>query len=104
MPELLNFNFFHHFALNSCVRKLISTERESDGERVCNEWILNFKKIRLNKYFLILIIVCCCPLLVTPEIERKRIKIEKELGMRRVPCGRQPCVDPGFGERRQQRR
>ena len=61
-------------------------------------------KDTLNKYFLILIIVNCCPPLVIPEIERKGIKIEKELGMRRVPCGRQPCVDPGFGERRQQRR
>ena len=61
-----------------------------------------FQKMTLNK-FLILIIVHCCQSF-TLEIERKRIKIEKELGMRRVPCGRQPCVDPGFGERRQQRR
>ena len=39
MTGLLNLDFFHHFALNSCVRKLISTEREKDGERVCNGWM-----------------------------------------------------------------
>ena len=84
------------------------TERKRVEERGCNGWGWRFTgslipKDTLKKYFLILIIVNCCQSL-TLEIERKRIKIEKELGMRRVPCGRQPCVDPGFGERRQQRR
>ena len=66
---------FPHFAINSCVRKLILTERKRDEERGCNGWGWRstwslIPKDTLKKYFLILIIVHCCQSL-TLDIERK---------------------------------